>query len=212
MKRYYSLALLPMMFCWSLVGCRLSLTNDVEPTKYYVLKSITRESAYQGSPKGEKILIRDTTTSALIKSQRILVSDEPLRRASYQYAFWGETPPQAFQNLLQQELEQANLFSSVAKEAAGALAPLQLNTEILDFYHNAAKSPGAVEVKVRVELLDLKTREIIAARVFSSQSPVSSYDAVGAVDAFSIGVSQVLTEIIAWLDQIVSSPAPSRQL
>lgn len=204
MKRHYYLVFLFLSVCCS--GCRLSLGNDVEPAKYYIIKAAEQATSYKGTPKGEKLLIRDTTTSALINSQRILVSSDPHRRAYYQYAFWGETPPQAFQNLLQQELERANLFLSVAKESAGALAPLQLNTEILDFYHSAEKNPGTVDIKVRAELLDLKTREVIAAREFSSQAPLASYNAEGAVEAFGVGVSQVLTEMVTWLDQVVTVP------
>ena len=80
-----------------------------------------------------------------------------------------------------------------------ALGDVLLDTELVEFYHDAASQPGRVRLVLRAELVDLKQRTLLGRRVFEQQVPLATYDAAGAAQASNLAVSQALDELTAWL-------------
>jgi cholesterol transport system auxiliary component len=76
---------------------------------------------------------------------------------------------------------------------------LLLDTELIEFYHDAVSEPGQVRLALRAELVDLKQRKLLGRRVFEQQVALTRYDAAGAAEASSLAVSRVLDELTPWL-------------
>ena len=74
-----------------------------------------------------------------------------------------------------------------------------LDTELLEFYHDAASAPGQVRLVLRAELVDLKERTLLGRRVFELGAPLTTYDAAGAAQASNLAVSRALDDLTAWL-------------
>jgi len=74
-----------------------------------------------------------------------------------------------------------------------------LDTELIEFYHDAVSQPGHVRLVLRAELVDLKQRKLVGRRIFEQQVALASHDAAGAAQASSQAVSQALDELTAWL-------------
>jgi cholesterol transport system auxiliary component len=74
-----------------------------------------------------------------------------------------------------------------------------LDTELVEFYHDATSNPGQMRLVLRAELVDMKQRKLLGRRVFEQQVPLASYDAAGAAQAASLAVSRTLDDLTGWL-------------
>ena len=74
-----------------------------------------------------------------------------------------------------------------------------LDTELLEFYHDASQNPGHVRLELRAELIDLKKRTVLGRRIFAQNIPLDSFDAAGTAKASNVAVSRTLDELSAWL-------------
>jgi cholesterol transport system auxiliary component len=63
---------------------------------------------------------------------------------------------------------------------------LLLDTELVEFYHDASSEPGQVRLVLRAELVDLKQRTLLGRRVFEQQVALTSFDAAGAAQAANV--------------------------
>ena len=195
-----------LLFLLVLVSASVSCTFDVIPDygkkSYYIITN-GADDTFTCHGKDLAVFISETAANKFINSRRIIFTESPLERSYYQLAYWVEPPPKTFSKLLLSRLETCGLFRNVSRPLSLASADLELNTEIVEFYHDISKRPGEVLVEVRAELIDLKKRSVVASRKFSVSAAVKKYSAEGAVISFSHGVSQVLTQIIQWLDSVV---------
>jgi len=148
-----------------------------------------------------RILVRDAKGNRFISSHKIVFSDDPAKRGYYQLAQWVEPPTKQFTSLLLERLERAKLFLTASRLASSALADLQLNSEIEEFYHDTSERPGKVRVRVSAELIDLKKRLPLDKKEFSRILEVSDYSAEGAVTGFSEAINQILNELVEWTNR-----------
>jgi cholesterol transport system auxiliary component len=185
---------LPLLW---LAGCG-ALPGPAQPVTHYVLNDpgpVMRAA----QPRAGVLLLREMDASAFYQEPRLAYSRLPGTRAYYEFARWSELPGKRLTWLLRQRLEAAGVFAVVAPLAGGVVGEYQLNTRLIDFYHEAATPPGVVLLVVEAELVRRSRGELVARRVFIAQTPVASYDAGGAADAMDRGANQVLDEIVLWL-------------
>ncbi len=189
---------------FAFTGCSLPLEFKGETPAYYVLDR-SGEQHPRSTSLPFHLRIRDVTSSRLVNTQRIVYSREEGERAYYQFAFWGEIPSKRFAYLVQRELEEMLSFSSVSQAMDNVAADLQLNLDLIDFYHDASSRPGAAVMLLNAQLSDLKTRQILATRYFERKQELESYDVDGAVKAFNLEVNEIIDELVTWLTQTVES-------
>ncbi len=193
--------MLPVLICALLLfsGCAFNLGGGAETKSYFVFNDKGFDKQVKYKHKDSTILVRDATSSQFLNSLRIVFSDSPMQRKNYQYSFWVEPPAKRFSVLLIRRLESCGLFTNVSRRSSSAAGDIQINTEILEFYHDTSFEPGEVKVVVHVELLDLNKFSIIAEKNFERVVKVKSFDVEGAVDAFGSAVSKILDELLDWL-------------
>jgi cholesterol transport system auxiliary component len=147
----------------------------------------------------KSLLVREATSNAFIESYRIIFGQDASSRGFYQFAQWVEPPPKRVTFLLIERLEREGLFESVSRMGKTVLGDLQLNLEVLEFYHDISSTPGQVKVRFKVELIDANNRSLIAKGDFKTSVDVQEFSARGAVSAFSKAVNPLLGEIVVWL-------------
>lgn len=182
----------------ALAGC--GSLGPQEPQRYYVLDAAPAKAAAATTPRASALLVAPTTASSFYETQEIVYSRAPGVRAYYQYHTWAERPGRRMTELLVMRLERAGLFKTVASAVSGVQGSLVLNTHLAEFYYDAVTSPGSVKVTITVELMDSGRRELLARRTFDRSAAVATYDAPGAVQAFSSAVAAILDDITAWVD------------
>ncbi|MCB0344339.1 MAG: membrane integrity-associated transporter subunit PqiC [Bdellovibrionales bacterium] len=193
------------LICLFLAGCELGIPTQGDDRTYFVLEDVGYESDDVVRATSDKnIVIRNVDSSSFVSSQRMVFAQDASTRGYYRFAFWVESPTRSLASIIANRLQAAEIFQSVVREGSGTVGDLQLNTDLLDFYHDVSKSPGSVVVKLRAELVDLRHREIIASKLFEQKAPASGYSAQGAAEGFNQAVSALVSDLVLWVADSVS--------
>ena len=197
MKSALFLAALSLM----LTGCiNFGGETNAPAVVYYVLNDPALKEAEPaplraGAPT---LLVLDTTTGGFYDSEQIVFSRSDGTRSQYQFARWTERPGKRFADLMRARLDRQGAWN-VSASGGYVRGDMLLDTELVEFYHDAASEPGQMRLVLRVELVDLKRRALLGRRVFEQQVPLTTYDAAGAAQAANLAVSRALDELSAWL-------------
>jgi len=188
-----------------LAGCvNFGEDRNAQPIVHYVLADPDPAPALQrqAAPDPRTLLVLDTSTSSFYDIDTLAFSRSPNTRGYYQYARWTERPGKRFADLLRARLEAQGSFAAVAATGSHVRGELLLDTELVEFYHDASDPPGSAHIVLRVELIDLKNRSLIGRTRLEQRVEASSYDAAGAAEAFNLATGRVLDELLVWLDQV----------
>lgn len=184
----------------ALTGCVNFGDKDGAPAVvYYVLKDPAPPATDRRTrPGAPTLLVLDTTAGGFYDTHQFIFSRSPETRGQYQFARWTERPGKRFAELMRARIDQQGAWN-VSAAGGYVRGDLMLDTELVEFYHDAASAPGVMRLELRAELVDLKQRKLMGRRVFKQDVPLSSYDAAGAAQASNIAVGQALDELTAWL-------------
>lgn len=147
---------------------------------------------------GIRVSVRPAISSQLLNSQKILFTSDGVEQGFYQFASWAEPPPKRVTSLLLQALEDSHIFDAVLFASTSAAADYQIVTELVECVHDIKESPGVARVRIRVEMINISSRELAGQRTFNKEVPVQSYDARGAVDAMTAAMHELVKEILEW--------------
>lgn len=128
----------------------------------------------------------------------ITYSRAPHERALYQYASWADRPSSRVVQLLVRRLDARGDFASVAELGSGIAGDLMLNLTVDELVHDTVSAQGRFQLTAT--LVDRSTRTLVARRSFESAVAVPQANARGAVEALSRAVTNVLDELVPWLD------------
>jgi cholesterol transport system auxiliary component len=142
--------------------------------------------------------VLDTTAGSFYDSDQLIYSRSADTRGQYQFARWTERPGKRLADLMRTRIERQGVWQ-VSATGGFTRGDVLLDTELVEFYHDAASRPGQLRLVLRAELVNLKQRALMGRRVFEQQVPLTSYDAAGAAQASSQAVSRVLDDLTVWL-------------
>jgi cholesterol transport system auxiliary component len=202
----------------ALTGCvNLGSRTDTPTVVYYVLNdaapaageaaSVRADALKDSDPLRAKarvesyaltLLVLDTATGSFYDTDQLIFSRRAGTRGQYQLARWTERPGKRFSDLMRARLDRQGVWH-VSAAGGYVRGDVLLDTELVEFYHDAVSQPGKVRLVLRAELVDLKQRALLGRRVFEQQVALATYDAAGAAQASSQAVSQALDELTAWL-------------
>jgi|GEM_PF-720787 len=183
-------------------GCTV-LTGPSQAPVHYVLTD-PRPVPKLSTQRQQALLVREMDVPAFYQDPRLVHSRAPGTRSHYEYARWSDPPGRRLSWLLRQRLEAAGGFAVVAPFAAGVTGEYQLNTRLIDLYHDSVSLPGTALVVIEASLLRRETASQVGRRVFVGLAPVRRADADAAADAMSEATNQVLDEIVLWIDALFS--------
>ncbi|MBI5331586.1 MAG: membrane integrity-associated transporter subunit PqiC [Betaproteobacteria bacterium] len=152
------------------------------------------------------LLVREMETSDFYQDTRLAFSREPATRGHYQYAYWTEAPARRLTWLLRQRLESGGGFGVVDSTGSGIAGDYQLNTRLIDFFHDASVPPGTALVVLEAELVKRASGRLAARRVFAAQQAAVSHDARGAAEALGRAANRVMDELVVWLPEAADAP------
>ena len=187
----------------ALAGCvNFGEKSNTPAVVYYVLNDSTPPAEpaplRAGAPT---LLVLDTTTGSFYDTDQLVFSRSAGTRGQYQFARWTERPGKRFADLMRARLDRQGAWN-VSAAGGYVRGEVMLDTELVEFYHDAASEPGQVRLVLRAELVDLKQRTLLGRRVFEQQVPLTSYDAAGAAQASNLAVSRALDDLAAWLSTL----------
>jgi ABC-type uncharacterized transport system auxiliary subunit len=190
------------------VGCGLLLSGcsmffHIEPheRKYYQLPEVHLDPPEEAGACPLNLVIKDSRADSFVFSHKIVFSSSPYEQGFYQYASWVESPPIRLPQILIAALEESGRFRSVSHISSAVTGDMQMSSVLLEFYQDTSAEPGSVHVKIQAELAGAGGRKFIAQRTFEKEVPAASFDAEGAVQAFSRAVKEIFQDMQLWMLQ-----------
>jgi cholesterol transport system auxiliary component len=200
-------ALAGIMVCLSLAlsGCiNFGLGNkDAPPVTNYVLGDLGR-AAVTHTTRPLTLVVLDTQATAFYDTDGLAYSDGAGTRAYYQYARWTERPGKRLTDLITLRLDKENLFRAVVGDGQ-VKGNWLLETELLEFYHDASQPPGSTKAMLRVDVVDLANHTLIGHKLFSVNESLASFDANGAHQGFDQTTTRLLDDLMDWLATLPGS-------
>ena len=190
----------------SFQSCSLPFDFSSPPKSYYKLSAdLLYDKTY--STKSERIGVRDISSDGFVDSHKVLFTGANGEVGYYQFASWVDSPAGALTDSLLLSLDRSKLFQFVSRTTSGAVFDYQINGDLIDFSHETAPNKLSVHIVFRAELVDLRTRQVIATKVFDLNEPVTQNNVNGAIFGFNLGSQKLLSQVIAWLDESVPKQA-----
>ena len=158
MKRLIGLVAVALLAAL-IVACSAPGARDAD--RYFILEAQAGSAApARGAPT---LVVMPTTVSSFYDTQDIVYSRAPGTRSYYQFNHWTDRPQRAVHAQL------VSRFGSAS--AAGGLI---LATHLEEIFHDAAQPPGIARLVITAQLLDPKTKAVVAQRVFNGTAAAAS--------------------------------------
>jgi cholesterol transport system auxiliary component len=109
---------------------------------------------------------------------------------------WADTPARMLAPLAAQALDQAGGFRAVVQAPGSAPADLRLDIEVVSLLQDFRDRPSRVRFALRVQLLDLGARRVIATGEFEETEAAPSEDAYGGVVAANRALERLLRRVV----------------
>lgn len=195
----YILIIATLMF---LNACGIS--GPRQATTWYVLEDLGTPVASPGTKPAwpDTLLLRETDAPTFYQVNAMAYSRSAATRGHYQYARLTELPAPRIAQLIRLRLEQSALFPAVAPLGSGVAGGYQLNTRLLDFYHDAAQAPGEVKLVLEAELVRRGDAHLLARTRIETRTPAPSQDARGAAQGANVALTQALDRLTEWLTRL----------
>jgi len=122
---------------------------------------------------------------------------------------WADTPARLLGPLLTRTLEDTGSFRAVVPAGSGLQADLRLDTEIVQLRQSFLVRPSRAEFTLRVQLVDVPGRRVLATRYVEATQEAPSEDAPGGVAAANAAVGRALAQLAAFCVE-ASAALPAR--
>jgi ABC-type uncharacterized transport system auxiliary subunit len=181
------------------------------PRTHYVLQDQAPiEGTGTGSSGRQSLVVSGSAVDVFYDAESLVYSRQPGQRAYYQFASWTDRPARLVARLAERRLDAGGRFLSVTSLTAGVRADLLLNIMVMEFYHDVAAKPAVVRVELTGELIDWRSRSLLAQHTFSVSAPAQTDDAQGAAKAFDHAVTRALNALVPWVEtEAAKAPAAS---
>ncbi|MGA7181679.1 MAG: ABC-type transport auxiliary lipoprotein family protein [Thiobacillaceae bacterium] len=188
-----------LIMALALSGCiNLGLGNKEAPAvTNYVLEDLGRAEVVHTS-KPLTLVVLDTQVTSFYDTDSMAYSDGAGTRSYYQYARWTERPGKRMTDLLTLRLDKEDLFKAAVGDGL-VKGDWLLETELLEFYHDASPAPGKARITLRADVVDLTSHTLIGRKLFSASEDLASFDAAGAHQGFNRASTRLINELMDWL-------------
>ncbi len=153
--------------------------------------------------KNVQILVPTPAALKALDSENIVIHDAPGSITYLKGAQWGDRLTNLVQARLVQAFENSNAVGGVGRPGDGLAINYQVQADLRDFGINASSSPQTARIELAVRVLNDKTGEVRATRVFTSTVPVSGAGNKAYIRALDAGFNDVTRQIVAWVVSVI---------
>lgn len=108
---------------------------------------------------------------------------------------WADTPARMLGPLLAQALEQTGSFRAVVQMPSTVPADVRLDTELIRLQHDFSTQPSRVQLTLRAQLTDVRSKQVLAVKLFDEIEDAASDDPYGGVIAANRALQRVLAQL-----------------
>ena len=201
-RRWLGAALLVAVPSW-LAGCGLARGPRQD---FHLLRD--GGDAAAAAPPGARIdkvlLVAASAHPGLYDSDRMVFSTDGRSRSYFQFGYWSERPAQSLQLLAEARLVRSQRFREVVSSTSGVRGDLLLSLRLDELYLDTSVDPGEVHLIVSAELIDWRSRTLLARRAFPRAAAVTQRDAAGLATAAGLALGVVLDELVPWVAAVAA--------
>lgn len=192
----------------ALAGCGTLQPVKQEPVSTFALEASIARSAALPLRDAPNLVVSPARAWAGFDSPRMAYVRTPHELEYFAKNQWIDSPARMLTPLLIQAAESSGAFSAVATPRSGVAAQLRLESEIVRLQQEFMGTPSQVRFTLRVQLIDVAARKVLATREFDVTERALSEDPYGGVVASNRAVSRVLDEVKAFCATQVNAPSP----
>jgi len=119
----------------------------------------------------------------------------PYELESFATNRWADAPARMLAPLLAQALEQTESFKAVVQSPSNIPADMRVEVELIRLQQNFAVRPSRIELALRLQLIDVRGRRVLAAKSFDATENAPSDDPYGGVTAANVALQRVLEQV-----------------
>lgn len=175
-----------------LAGCTAFEAPKVENTHLYLLDARVAVDPAR-HPSNLVLAVGMPSARPGFDTPRMAYQKQPLALEYFAYHRWADTPPRMLRPLIAQALERK--FRTVVSSPGTVIADLKLDTELVRLQQNFATQPSRIQLGLRAQLIDVKTRRIIATHLFEDSEAAVSDDPYGGVVAANLALQRILAQL-----------------
>jgi len=105
---------------------------------------------------------------------------------------WADTPARMLGPLIEHALEQTESFRAVVQTSGSLPSDVRLDIELVRLQQDFKTRPSRVQLTLRVHLIDVRGRRLLAVHLFDDVETAATDDALGGVAAANRLVQRVL--------------------
>lgn len=191
------------IFAAALCLVALGACNALSPSAtthpaYYALDNVQSAAPAVMPSAAPTLIINPPHAAAGFASPRIIYVREIHKLEYFANSEWVDPPARMLTPLLVAAAANTGAFRAVVLTPSAAAGDLRLDTEIIRLQHEFGTLPSRVRFTLRANLVDNKTREVLAWREFDTSVAAASEDAYGGVVAANRAVAAVLESVSAF--------------
>jgi len=177
-----------------LAGCAAMLAPQAEAPAIYLLDARPAERSVR--PQRDMVLLVSIPQArAGYDTAQMAYVREPYGLEYFTKSRWADAPSRMLAPLLAGALEQAGGFRTVVQAPSAVPADLRLDTELVRLQQDFGARPSRVELAVRAQLVDLRSRRVLATAEFEEVEMTQREDAYGGVTAANRALQRMLARL-----------------
>jgi len=126
---------------------------------------------------------------------RIAYVKQPYELEYFTKSRWADQPARMLVPLLARVLEQSGTFDAVVQTPGAVAGTLRLDTELVRLQHEFEVQPSRVRLTLRVQLVDMEARRVIAAGEFEEVEAAAAENAYAGVAALNRALERMLPRL-----------------
>jgi cholesterol transport system auxiliary component len=201
MRRTAALAVCALL----LTGCAGMLPAQVEAPATYLLDA--RPDVQSARPRRDLVLaVSVPRARAGYETAQMAYVRRPFELEYFTRSQWADAPSRMLAPLLARALEQGGGFRAVVQPPGGLPADLRLDTELVRLQHDFGTGPSRVELALSAQLVDLRSKRVLAMMEFEEVEIAPSEDAYGGVIAANRALQRMLARLVEFAAAGAGSP------
>ena len=167
-------------------------------TNSYTLDKFSSEQ-FGSKNQGRTLLIMTPTASPGYQSNQIIYVEQPYLLKAYAKNEWVASPAQMLSPLLEESLRNTGYFQAVVGQPFSGISERRLAVELLRLQQQFFRQPSEVYMELKADLINSRTNEVIASKVFETSVPTDAATPYGGVVATNEATQILLEQIVKFV-------------
>jgi len=187
-------------------GCSSLLPAPLPAENVYLLEAGKTVPAAAGTAaSGRDVVLAVSMPHARsgYDSAKMVWLRQPHKLEVYSRNRWADTPAHMLAPLLVQALERSGQFQAVVQAPSAFVTELRLDSELIRLQQDFSVKPSRIEFVLRVQLVDVAKRRVIASAEFDETETAPSDGAYGGVLAANCALERLLDRVVSFCTEHV---------